>query len=77
VSITDADRASVATFLREHRYADLEEWAHEGHTYSDVSCEWYSMEDNGPFASPVDLEAACFAYIERQGELQDERRYGG
>lgn len=75
-ALTDRDRETVAGYLRDYGYASLDEWALDSDYYQDeVSTEWHGLCD-GPFASPVDIELACFRYIELQGELQDERRYG-
>lgn len=77
-NLTDQDRRAVREFLRDWGYASLEDWALEDSEYytSEVSSEWYSVADVGPWASPVDLEVECFRFIERQGEAQDEQRYG-
>lgn len=75
--LTDADRSQVAGFLRDHGYASLDEWAEDNdYRQHPVSTEWYSLDDLRPFADPVDIEAACFRFIETEGEAQDERRYG-
>lgn len=75
--LTESDSKAVASYLRDAGYADLEEWARDGGYHdNEISSEWYGPDDFGPWASPVDLEVECFREYERQGELQDEARYG-
>lgn len=69
-ALTDADRATVGAYLRDHGYEDLAAWGRDSDYLLTETDGWVDLDDN-----TVDLEVQCFHAIEAAGEAQDEQRY--
>jgi hypothetical protein len=58
----------IQAFIEDGGYASVEEWAQDSDfRYVEESGEWYSADDNGPWASPVDIYGAIEGAIEASG----------
>lgn len=63
---TDELEPEQQRWLRLNGYNSIEAWARDSdYRYSDVSCEWYRVDD-GPHAGPVDIVGCLVGAIEAQ-----------
>lgn len=67
-AIDPASNPTIAAFLADGGYLSVQDWALDSDfRYSDVSGEWYSLDDLGPWSAPVDIYGAIEGAIEASG----------